>query len=56
MEAKHRHVDEWAKQGGIDGTLVCALCDSTPITFKERFSHLSRLASCMMGAKLVTLI
>ena len=36
-EANDMCVQEWAKRGGLDGTLVCALCDSTPITYREGF-------------------
>ena len=36
-KAKEKCAQEWSRRGGLDGTLVCALCDSTPITYREGF-------------------
>jgi hypothetical protein len=34
-EAKDMCVKEWVKHGGLDGTLTCVLCGSTPVTYKD---------------------
>jgi hypothetical protein len=52
LEAKDMCAKEWRKRGGLDGTLVCALCDSTPATYrKESFprhdcAHLDGCYGC----------
>jgi len=46
-EAKRMCVTEWGKRGGLDGTLICALCDFTPITY--RAENFPRHGSCRSG-------
>ena len=38
MDANAKCAEEWQKRGGLDGTLVCSLCDITPVTYRaERY-------------------
>jgi hypothetical protein len=52
LEAKDMCAKEWKRRSGLDGTLVCALCDSTPATHrKEKFprhdcAHLDGCHGC----------